>query len=474
MKNQCSFKWVLFSVILSLSQSAFAQPKLPGIFSDNMVLQQNANVPVWGWADASKSITIKTSWNNKVYTGKTNANGAWKIKVATPAAGGPYTVSISDGKTIVLKNILIGDVWFCGGQSNMEMPVKGFPSQPVLNSNEDILSSSNNNIRQIKITRAANTTLQDSVKSTSWLIASPGTTGEFTATGWYFAAALQKQLNIPIGLINCNWGGSSVEAWMDAEALKDFSDVKIPAITDSVKTPTSTATVMYNAMLHPVLGYGIKGVIWYQGEANRLKPDQYAKLFPAMVQQWRKQWNMGEFPFYYCQIAPYNYNRFKVTADNSAYMRDVQRKALGNISNSGMAVLMDVGEEFFIHPPNKKAAGQRLALLALHQTYGFNGFGYASPLYDSITIKNSVVTIHFRNAPNGLSSFGQPLINFEIAGADKRFYPAKAIIQGNKVLVSTPEVAEPVAVRYAFKDFVKGELFNSEGLPASSFRTDDW
>lgn len=466
-----------FLAIFLFSPSAFAQPKLPGIFSDNMILQRNANVPIWGWAAASKSITIKTSWNNKVYTGKANANGTWKLKVATPAAGGPYTVSISDGKAIVLKNILIGDVWLCGGQSNMEMLMKGYPGQPVLNSNDDILNSANNNIRHIKIIKAAKTTLQDSVKSGSWMVASPATTGEFTATGWYFANLLQKQLNIPIGLIYCNWGASTIEAWMDAEALKDFSEIKIPAPADTIKVPNKTPTVLYNAMVNPILGYGIKGIIWYQGESNSDRPDQYEQLFPAMVKQWRNQWGMGEFPFYYCQIAPFNYSnwgKFKNEKENSTYLRDAQRKSLDNIPNSGMAVLMDVGEELCIHPANKKAGGQRLALLALHQTYGLNGFGYASPLYESMTIKDSVATIQFKNAPNGLTTFGQPLTNFEIAGADKRFYPAKAIIKGNTVLVSAPEVAEPVAVRYAFKDFVKGELFNTEGLPASSFRTDEW
>lgn len=468
---------IIFSILLLIPFYAISQVRLPAVISDNMVLQRNANVPIWGWAAAFKSITIKTSWNKKVYTGKANANGEWKLKVATPPAGGPYTVSISDGKAIVLKNILIGDVWFCGGQSNMEMPLKGNPSQPVLNSNEDILNSANNNIRQIRIIKTAKTTTQDSVKSTAWLIASPGTTGEFTAVGWYFASLLQKQLNIPIGLINCNWGGSSIEAWMDAEALKDFSDIKIPAPADTIKDPTQTPTVLYNGMVNPIMGYGIKGVIWYQGESNRLNPGQYAQLFPTMVKQWRSQWGMGEFPFYYCQIAPFNYSSWGIVVtekENSANLRDAQRKSLDNIPNSGMAVLLDVGEEFMIHPSNKKAAGQRLGLLALHQTYGLNGFGYASPLYDSISIKNSVVTIYFKNASNGLTTFGQPLTNFEIAGADKKFYPAKAIISGNKVLVSTPEVAVPVAVRYAYKDFVKGELFNIEGLPASSFRTDDW
>jgi sialate O-acetylesterase len=473
-KRNLFFTLLVVAISLLSFNESKANVRLPAIFSNNMVLQRNGNIPVWGWASVNKTVTVKTSWNNKVYVTKSDDKGRWKLKVSTPDAGGPFTMSIADGQVLTLSNILIGDVWLCGGQSNMEMPVKGFTAQPVLNSTEEILNSTNNYIRLIKITNTATTTPQDSVKAIGWFAAAPESVANFSATGWFFGKLIQQQLHIPIGLISCNWGGSNVEAWMDAQTLKDFSDIKIPQPADSIKRPNQTPTALYNGMLHVILGYGIKGVIWYQGESNRMGADEYAQLLPAMVKQWRNEWGMGEFPFYYSQIAPYNYGKPSKEKDNSAYLRDVQRKCLDVIPNSGMSVLMDIGEEYSIHPSNKKAGGERLALLALHQTYGMKGFGYASPLYEKLSVKDSTATIYFKNADNGLTTFGQPLTSFEIAGNDSVFHPAKAIIRGGTIVVSSPEVKQPVAVRYAFKDFIKGELFNTEGLPASSFKTDEW
>jgi sialate O-acetylesterase len=285
-------------------------------------------------------------------------------------------------------------------------------------------------------------------------------------------------LHVPIGLISDCYGGSSAEAWMDPEGLKDFPEIKIPAKTDSIKAVSRTPTTLYNGMLNPVIGYGIKGCIWYQGESNYDHPDQYEKLFPAMVKRWRQLWQQGDFPFYYVQIAPYDYTQLPPYNAggkyNSAYLRDAQRKSLNTITNSGMAVLLDVGEQATIHPPRKEQAGTRLAYLALAQTYGIKGFDYASPLYKAMSMEGSRAIIRFEHAENGLTSWTKPLQYFEIAGKDKTFYPAQAIIAGSTVVVSSPLVKEPVAVRYAFKDFVTGDLFGTNGLPASSFRTDDW
>ncbi|RZJ63055.1 MAG: sialate O-acetylesterase, partial [Flavobacterium sp.] len=226
------------------------------------------------------------------------------------------------------------------------------------------------------------------------------------------------------------------------------------------------------------IGYGIKGVIWYQGESNYERPDRYEELFPAMVSSWRKNWDHGEFPFYYAQIAPFRYdypaNDKSNVKLNSAYVRDSQRKAQALIPNSGMAVLMDIGDDLTIHPPNKKDVGERLAYIALAKTYGLKGFGAESPVYDAITIDKNKAVVKFQNVPNGLTSFWKELTLFEIAGADKKFYPAKAVISGSTVVVTSAEVKEPVAVRYAFKNFAKGELFGNDGLPVSSFRTDNW
>jgi sialate O-acetylesterase len=461
-----------------LPKTLFAQTKLAYLFSENMVLQQQTQANIWGWDKPGSTITIKPSWDNKKYSTKTDASGKWKTAIPTPAAGGPYEITINDGQPITLHNIMIGEVWLCTGQSNMEMPMKGFKNQPVLGSNEAIITSKNKNIRLFTVPRSSKTEKQDTIKQSKWLEANPESVSNFSATGYFFGKQLYDMLDIPVGLINISYGGSSVEAWMSATGLQPFTDIKVPAPTDSIKAVSRTPTTLYNAMLHPAIGYSIKGCIWYQGESNYDRPDQYEQLFPAMVKEWRGLWGIGEFPFYYTQIAPYDYAQLPPYNAggkyNSAYLRDAQRKSLTKIPNSGMISLMDIGEQKSIHPMHKKEGGQRLALLALNNTYGIKGFGYASPIYDSMSVAGNVANISFRYIPNGLTSFGKDITNFEIAGADKFFYPAQVAITAKGVAVSAPQVKQPVAVRYAFKDFVMGELFSTEGLPVASFRTDDW
>ena len=288
---------------------------------------------------------------------------------------------------------------------------------------------------------------------------------------------LSETLNVPIGLIADSYGASTIEAWMSPDDLASFPEITIPLKTDSIKSLPKTPTTLYNAMLYPVIGYGIKGAIWYQGESNFGRSKQYEDLFPAMVSSWRKAWDNGQFPFYYVQIAPYKYS--KVINDfssktNSAYQREAQRKSLNKIPNSGMAVLMDIGEEKLIHPSHKREGGERLAYLALGKTYGVKGIGYASPDFQSLVIDKNKAVITFNNAFNGLTSFGKELALFEMAGEDQKFYPAKATIKGSTVTLTSADVKAPIAVRYAFKDFVVGDLFGVDGLPVSSFKTDDW
>ncbi|MNK47158.1 hypothetical protein D3C87_659640 [compost metagenome] len=467
-------KLILF---LSLCSSiAFATVKPASIFTDHMVLQQQSNVAIWGWAKPASKVKIVTSWNKSSYIVSSDQAGKWKVKVATPSAGGPYEIELNDGEKLALKDILIGEVWFCGGQSNMEMPMKGFKSQPIIGSNEVILKSSNPNIRLYTVPRSSITERQDNSKPSQWKLSEPEAVSNFSATAYYFGSLLSEMLHVPIGLINDSYGGSTIEAWMSPDDLKPFTEVKIPAKGDSIKEVSRTPTTLYNGMLYPVIGYGIKGAIWYQGESNYERPQRYEDLFPAMVSSWRQHWDNGEFPFYYAQIAPYNYSLIAKpgTNYNSAYLRDAQRKSLSKIPNSGMAVLMDIGEEKSIHPAHKKQGGERLAYLALAQTYGIKGFGAFSPTYESVSIEKNTATIKFQNVSNGLTSFGKTLSLFEIAGADQKFYPAKAAIKGSSVIVSAEEVKIPVAVRYAFKDFVNGDLFGNDGLPVSSFRTDNW
>jgi sialate O-acetylesterase len=468
---------LLFAIFL-FTITASAAITLPSFFSDNMVLQQKTDAAIWGWAKPGSSVAVTTSWNKKKYNTTADAAGKWKLKINTPAAGGPYDITISDGAPFTLHNVLIGEVWLCTGQSNMEMGMKGYRDQPIIGSNDAIFNSANNQVRLYTVPRSVKVQPQDSSKNSNWKIAAPEAVSNFSATAYYFGRLLQQRLNVPIGLVNISYGGSTAEAWMSEAALKEFPEIAIPTAKDSSKVNNRSSTTLYNGMLHPFIGFTIKGCIWYQGESNYERPDQYEKLFPAMVKQWRDEFEQGEFPFYFAQIAPYNYAQLPPYNTggkfNSAYLRDAQRKAVKKIPNSGMVVLMDIGEENSIHPANKEVGGKRFAYLALAKTYGEKGFGYTSPAFDSLLISGNIATIKFADVPNGLTSFGKPLVNFEIAGADKWFRPAKAVINRGTIQVSSPDVKDPVAVRYAFKDFVVGELFSTEGFPVSSFRTDDW
>lgn len=477
--NNLNRRLLFLFFCLSFLTTIEAQTKLASIFTDNMVLQQKDKVKLWGWDQAGQKIVINTSWNHKSYTVITDKTGKWVSQVETPVAGKlAYQMTISNGKVITLKNILIGEVWLCTGQSNMEMPMKGFKGQPVIGANELILKSANPYIRLYTVPRSSITTEQENSKPSPWKVAGPEAVSSFSATGYIFGKLLQEMLDIPIGLVNISYGGSSAQAWMSAATLKEFPGIAIPAPADTIKQVSRTPTTLYNGMIHPVAGFGIRGAIWYQGESNYEDPDLYEKLFPALVKEWRSEWGSVSFPFYYAQIAPYNYKQLTPNQNgekyNSAYLRDAQRKSVLQIPNSAMAVLLDIGEEKSIHPSNKEAGGKRLALLALANTYGMKGFGAESPAYQSLEIKNNTAVIKFAHAANGLTTFGKELTLFEIAGSDKHFYPATGIIKSETVIISSPQVASPVAVRYAFKDFVSAELFNTEGLPASSFRTDNW
>lgn len=473
-------KVILLSSLLLLTVQIrmFAIVQLPSFFSNGMVLQQQTNSAVWGWAKTGALVKITTSWNKKTYSTTADTKGRWAIKVATPSAGGPFTLTITDGEPLVITNVLIGEVWLCSGQSNMEMPMKGFKDQPIKGSNDAVFNSTNDNIRMFIVPRAVERLTKDTSKNSAWKPATPENVSNFSATAYYFGRLLQSQLKVPIALINVSYGGSPAEAFMSAASLKAFPEISVPAATGTEKLTNKFATTLYNGMIHPVIGYTIKGALWYQGETNYERPDQYEKLFPAMVKLWRDEWGQGNFPFYFAQIAPFAYSSLPATATNpklnSAYLRDAQRKSANLIPNSGIVVLMDAGEEKSIHPADKEIVGKRFAYYALGETYGKKGFAFQSPSFDSLTVKDSIATVNFKNAGNGLTSFGKRLEQFEVAGADKVFHRAQArIVRGNIELFAT-EVRVPVAVRYAFKDFVVGELFSTEGYPVSSFRTDDW
>lgn len=460
---------VLF-LYLIFGFQVYAEIKLPAIFGDHMVLQQQSDAAIWGKATANKTVKVTTSWNNKSYSVKSDADGNWKTKVQTPSAGGPFSISISDGKTLTLNNILIGEVWVCSGQSNMQMPMKGYYNQPILGANEAIATSKNGEIRLFTVERDKNLEKQYDFKG-EWLECKPASVVDFSATAYFFGKMIQEALDVPVGLICSSWGGTRIEPWMSETGIKNFDWVKQPDKNMTGDYNQQTPTVLFNAMISPMVGYGIRGAIWYQGESNRNEPKEYQKLMPGLAENWRAEWGIGDFPFYYVQIAPYNYGQGGL---NSAFIREAQLKAVNGTTNFGMACVMDTGEEFCIHPAKKEAAGERLAFLALANTYGQQGIEYSGPILKEMNVEGSVVKLTFDHAKNGLTTFGKPLEHFTIAGENQRFVPATAAITRQGITVFSPQVEKPVAVRYAFDDFVVGELFNTEGLPASSFRTDDW
>lgn len=467
-----SFPFLLSLIIAGFISSGFAsaEVRLPSIFSSNMVLQQKTSAAIWGLASKNSTVKITTSWNKKSYSARADNDGKWKIRVATPSAGGPYEITVSEGHTIKLTNVMIGEVWVCSGQSNMEMPLKGYAGQPILNSNDDIALSSNSQIRLFTVTKASNLKPLDDFTG-MWQVCEPETTAEFSATAYYFGLMLNKVLKVPVGLINSSWGGTRIEPWMSEAGLRRFDFVKMPDKNQSGDLSPQTPSVLYNAMINPMAGYGIRGAIWYQGESNRNEPSQYQKLLPGMIENWRSVWGIGDFPFYYVQIAPFNYGNSGL---NSAYLREAQLKASTAIPDIWMAAIMDIGEEDCIHPAHKKTGSDRLAYLALTNTYGKKGFTGAGPVLKEMKTDGPVINLTFSNADNGLTSFGKPLQLFEVAGEDKRFYPATATFTDDGISLISFSVPEPVAVRYAFRDFVVGDLFNTEGIPASSFRTDEW
>jgi sialate O-acetylesterase len=434
-----------------------------------MVLQQNEKVSLWGKDTSKTTIKILTSWGESIST-KTDTSGNWILKIQTPKAGGPYNIAIEGSDKIKLTDVYIGEVWLCSGQSNMEMPVKGFRNQPILGSQEAILNGNNKLLRVFKVKKSSSLTPLDNV-SGDWKVASNETVGDFSATAYFFGDLIQTTTQVPVGLIVTSWGGSRAEAWTDETTLKEFKSVTFPTEIPK-KGIQHTPTLLFNAMLNPIIGYTIKGAIWYQGESNKNNADEYTKLMTSMVTSWRSKWSQGDFPFYYVQIAPFNYGN----KTNSAFLREAQLNTLQSLNNSGMAVTLDIGDAKYIHPSEKRKVGERLAYWALAKDYDIQGIEFSGPIYKSMTVDNHKVKIIFDNVPNGISSYGKEITGFEIAGEDKMFYPATGKIERVTGVVSltSESVKKPIAVRYNFHNIANASIFSTAGLPASSFRTDNW
>ena len=452
---------------------AKAEVKLPKVFSNNMVLQQQTECNLWGTATAGKIVKVMTSWDGKTYKVQAAQDGTWKLQVQTPVAGGPYTITFNDGKETRLNNILIGEVWICSGQSNMEMQMKGFKAQPVEGANEELLTCNDSDLRLLYVKRTAQFQPQNDIKDGTWKVADATSVRDFSATAYYFGRALRRTLGVPVGLICTAFGGSACEAWMKADWLRAFPQVQQTITEDDVrKLNQRCPTALYNGQLFPLIGYTMRGVLWYQGEDNVPRYGYYAELLKRMVEGWRSEWKQGDFPFYFCQIAPYDYSIVKWK--DSQYLREQQQKAEEIIPNARMAVLMDTGLEYGIHPRKKRQAGERLAMLALSHTYDVKGLPeYAK--YSSVEFRNDTAVVAFDRSKEWVYfEHGTTSKNFEIAGNDRVFHPAtKVWIARNRVYVLCDAVKQPAAVRYAFHDWAEGDLMH-DGLPVSSFRTDSW
>ena len=640
-------KILLSSLAFLICYSLNADVTLPKIFSDNMVLQRNKVIPVWGWAKANEKITVQ--FDHQTKKTKADKNGKWMVKLDNETAGGPYQLIVKGKNTITINDVLVGEVWICSGQSNMEMPIEGWGK--INNYKEEIADANYPMIRHFKVPNEVSSTPLEDVSGGSWQICSPATAGDFSAVAYFFGRELYNKLKVPIGLLNTSWGGTIVETWAsrkafensdefksmiagmpllnldslakvktqetrkrlealqgslnvtDADTWKDAvtddskwpqmqlpnlwetqqigdmdglvwfrktvnisaedagkpaelflsmiddndityvngvkvgntdgynvrRDYKIPSgilkegknviavrvedtgggggiygnsddmklalgnnvislagnwyfriekITSGASSigPNSYPTLLFNAMVNPLIPFAMEGVIWYQGESNAGRAYQYSKAFPLMINDWRSRRNEGQFPFYFVQLASFNAaNGNSKSGSSWAELRESQTKTL-SLPNTGMAVTTDIGNPSDIHPKDKQDVGKRLAAIAFHNVYGDNNV-YSGPMYQSMKIDGNKIRISFTHTGTGLmvkDKYGY-LKGFEIAGADKKFYYAKAYMDGSDVVVYADEVTDPVAVRYGWADDAGDDnLFNKEGFPGSPFRTDNW
>lgn len=440
--------------------------RLPDIFSDNMVLQQQATIQFHGWANPGQKISVIVGWNSDTLKATTISNASWTVNLQTPTAGGPYQITVIGDTTITIQNVLIGDNWVCSGQSNMEFSAdwhKDYYQKEVENANHPA-------IRFFHIQKITAPYPQQEVRG-RWEVCSPATMHSFSTAAYFFGRTINESIHQPIGLIESCWGGTPVEAWTPIEV---FNNNQKLAISAAILTPGGgwpvIPSVAYNAMIAPVTNFAIKGAIWYQGETNTANPDTYSETFGDMIYAWRRLWK-NDFPFYFVQIAPFKYG----AGNKGALVREQQLMTYRNVPNTGMVVVSDItGDTNDIHPVNKIDVGKRLAGWALANTYGKKDIVYSGPLYRSMEVKGNKAIVHFDFAKDGLIKKGNALTDFMIAGDDKKFYPATALIQDSEVIVSSPSVQNPKAVRMGFTNTAIPNLFNKAGLPASPFRTDDW
>ncbi|MFO0945415.1 MAG: sialate O-acetylesterase [Planctomycetota bacterium] len=456
----------LLLVPLANSRIATAEVKPHALFSDGMVLQCDRPVPIWGTAAEGEEVTVEFEGQRQ---SAVTEDGRWMTWLAPLKAGGPFTMKISGSNEITIQEVLVGDVWICSGQSNMQWPLNKSE-----NAEEVISSSANPRIRLLSVPRgpAAEPKRDLQVK---WLECKSENVANFSAVGYYFGRDLEKARHVPIGLINTSYGGTPAEAWTSKEKLQ-ADPLLEPILTRAAKEPVENpkrATGLYNAMIAPLVPYAIRGAIWYQGESNSGRAYEYARLFPTMIQNWREVWGQGDFPFLLVQLAPFMKIQEEPGDSAWAELREAQRFATHALPNTAMAVITDVGEENDIHPRKKAPVGARLALAARALAHG-EPIVFSGPEYESVRIEGNKAFVRFRNVGKGLVAKNGTLTGFTIAGSDQKFHKANAEIAGNEVVVSSEHVPRPVAVRFGWANYPVVNLWNEEGLPASPFRTDDF
>ena len=434
--------------------------RLPALFSDGMVIQRDAPIHVWGWGDEGERVTVRLGRNSASATAK---DGKWSAVLQPMGAGGPFVLTVTGANRIEVNDVLIGDVWVCSGQSNMQFELKNsFESQ------QDIAKAANPMIRLFTVPLVSARRAQDNVKS-AWNLCSPESVDDFSAVGYYFGRDLQRALRTPIGLIDASWGGSPAEVWMRRSYARIDPELdRINALREGKGADGWRPGGAYNGMIAPLVSFPIKGVIWYQGESNSRHPEDYGKLFPELIRNWRKDWGQGDFPFLLVQLAPYIAAEWP--KDSWPVVREVQLQATEGLPKVGMAVITDVGEERNIHPLHKEPVGARLALAARAIAYG-QKLEYSGPIYKSMKTDGDKVVLSFTHVGKGLEARGGDLTGFEIAGEDGIFILAVAAIKGKTVVVSSSQVAKPKAVRYGWTNCPIVNLFSKNGLPASPFRT---
>lgn len=462
----CSHGLLLIAAaIAAISVCASAEVRPNSLFSDNAVLQRGLPVPVWGTASDGETVTV-TLQGQRVTT--TSRNGKWMLRLKPLEAGGPYTMTIEGSNRVELRNVMVGDVWVCSGQSNME-----FTLDRCAEKDEATAASADPMLRLLKVPRKpADQPIDDA--GVQWVAAGPETTGSFSGVGYFFGRDLRKALGVPVGLIDAAYGGTRIQTWMGERSLRPTE-----AMNDVLeKWPEwardrNRVCVLFNGMICPLIPYAIRGVIWYQGEGNTGEACAYRTWFPDMIREWREDWGQGEFPFLFVQLAPYLKIETEPGESHWAELRESQLLTSLNCPNTAMAVITDYGDQEDIHPQHKEPVGGRLALAARALAYE-EKIVFGGPVYRSVTFRGNRAVLDFDSVGGGLLARDGELSGFTIAGEDRKFHNASAGIVGSRVVVHSPNVARPVAVRYGWANYPVVNLFNLEGLPASPFRTDDF